>query len=199
MYLPAHFEENDRQRILTLVERYGFATLVTTGDEGPFASHLPLMLEDRQGFVLSGHMARANRQWRHFQGGREVLAIFHGPHAYVSPTHYASPGVPTWNYAVVHMYGKAEIIEDEEQLKQLLETLTHKYEQTASSPWAPDYPDKLLSAIVGFQISVDRMQAKSKLSQNRPAQDRSNIIDGLSSAESDNARALAALMRANDG
>ena len=185
MYIPAHFRETDLDRIAELIERNAFGMLVTAPDGSPFVSHLPFIFERSaaDNGKLFCHMARANPQWQHCSSGGNVLAVFQGPHAYVSPSWYASEGVPTWNYAVVHLRGKARLIESEPELWALVERLTHIYEDNRSSPWRPDPAAdghrKMLKAIVGLEIQVTDIEAKFKLSQNRSLQDRQNVIQAL--------------------
>ncbi len=198
MYIPQHFRCSEREKSVAFAKHNAFATLVTHTGEYPFASHLPLLLEEDKNLRLLGHMAKANEQWQHFQGASEVLVVFQGPHAYISPTHYTAPGVPTWNYAAVHMYGKCTIIDDKKRLKNIIESLTNRYEASQNSPWAPVYPEDMLSAIVGFEMLVDRIEAKYKLSQNRPHADKKNIIHNLSQSSDQHASELAQLMRDNE-
>jgi transcriptional regulator len=131
MYVPTSFRVEDEEVLADFIGRYGFATLVTAADGSPFATHLPITY-DRDGGKLVGHMARANPQWRAFEAGGEVLVMFQGPHAYVSPSYYASDfAVPTWNYAAVHVYGVAKAITEEEQLGRIVD----RYESGRSVPW----------------------------------------------------------------
>src|SRR5580658_2787659 len=122
MYVPASFQVDDPVRLADFIQRYGFATFVTFEGGSPFASHLPMLFRPEAGphGTLVSHMARANPQWQHFAEGREALAIFHGPHSYISPAWYkTTPAVPTWNYAVVHAYGLPAIIEDHDRIASL--------------------------------------------------------------------------------
>ena len=200
MYLPQHFREENPEKLQTLLREYSFATLVSWHDGLPFASHLPLLFEkDSAGNgKLLGHMARANPQWLSFENKQPVLAIFHGPHAYVSPSWYATPGVPTWNYAVVHVYGKPRLIEEKENLWQLIVRLTDIYEAAQPQPWKPDMPEdrraKLLEMIVGFEIEIEQIQGKFKLSQNRSLEDQSRVIEQLRQGGSFDSSPLANLM-----
>jgi len=150
MYLPSQFRETDRDRIATLVRDYPLATLVTVDDGAPFVGHVPLLHDPAAGLLL-GHLARANPQWRHLAGGQAVLAVFHGPHAYVSPGWYGTPGVPTWNYAVVHARGRARLVEERAAALAILERLTAVHEAGRSHSWrmAPDDPaaDRRLAAM----------------------------------------------------
>jgi transcriptional regulator len=197
LYVPGHFRLDDPERLFAFVQRHAFATLVSTGTAGLHVSHVPLVGErDASGKVrLLGHVARANGQWQALEEASEVLAIFHGPHAYVSPGWYEQhPAVPTWNYAVVHAHGKARLMEEAE-LHELLMTLSAAYESHRPKPWKmsglpADFVSGLLKAIVGFEIEVERLEGKFKLSQNRPGE-IGRVIDALEGEEP----ALAALMR----
>jgi transcriptional regulator len=199
IHIPRHFAEHDRVRLQALVRAHNFATLVSAHQGEIQVSHLPFLL-DAQGKLLRAHMAHANPQWRTFSPDREVLVIFHGPHHYVSPAWYAShPSVPTWNYAVVHAQGRPALIEDRGQLSALLRELVTRHEAASPEPWKmalpPDYQDKMLSAIVGFEIEITRLEGKFKLSQNRPEGDRPLVIEALERVGSDDALGIAALMR----
>jgi len=200
MYIPEHFKETDSERISALIEGNSFGILVTAPDGVPFVSHLPFIFDHAAGSKgkLLCHMARANPQWQHFSSCGEVLAIFQGPHAYVSPSWYSSPGVPTWNYAVVHLRGKPRLIKSESELEALVERLTHVYEPRMSSPWKPNLAGerctKLLNMIVGFEIEVTDIQAKFKLSQNRPPEDQQSVVEKLSSSSNQTEVAVAKLM-----
>ncbi len=186
MYIPEHFAETDLQALHEFMRQHSFATLVTQHGNEPFASHLPLLLDGGSGThgALLGHMARNNEQWRDFAAGAEILVMFHGPHAYVSPAWY-EPGpmaAPTWNYTAVHAYGKARIL-PEDELVQTLHRLVDEQEKTFSPPWKLELTqamrDRALGAIVGFEIKLSRIEGKFKLSQNRSAQDRKNVIAQL--------------------
>jgi len=196
MYIPESFEEKDLEKIFQLVEKYSFATVITSPKAIPLATHLPLMVE-REGsnIRLIGHMARANEQWRHFLEQGEILVIFHGPHCYISPSNYFKLDAPTWNYAAVHMYGSATIIEEEKKLVELVESLAKKYESSRSNPVEPGYSDRLIQYIVGFTIKVSRVEAKFKMSQNRSDAERQNVICNLAKSEDDNERSVAQLMK----
>ena len=198
-YVPGHFRVEDAATLERFVAENGFATLVSTGPEGLWTSHVPLLVgRGSDGRLrLEGHMARANAHWESLESAAEVLAIFGGPHAYVSPSWYAHhPSVPTWNYAVVHARGKARIVEPE-ALPALLARLTRKYEEARPAPWRmedlpAEFTPKLLAAIVGFEIAVERLEGKFKLSQNRRPADLEGVIAAL---EGEGQGALAALMR----
>lgn len=201
MYIPEYFKETNPERIAALIKDNSFGTLITVPNDGvPFVSHLPFFYEhsvDSNGKLL-GHMARTNPQWQHFLSGSEVLAIFQGPHAYISPSWYSSPGVPTWNYAVVHLRGEARLIEDKCKLETLLERLTQVYESHMPNPWKPKLTDerssKLLDMIVGFEIEITDIQGKFKLSQNRSREDQQRVIEELNQSNKQNETAVAKLM-----
>lgn len=200
MYIPEHFKETNLVRISALIEGHPLGMLVTAPEGVPFVSHLPFLFERLAGShgKLLGHMARANPQWQHLSAGSEVLAVFQGPHAYVSPSWYASAGVPTWNYAVIHLRGTPRLIEGETELEALLEQLTHAHESPMASPWEPQLTGerraKLLNMIVGFEIEVTDVQGKFKLSQNRPLEEQQNVVKELSLSNNQTNIAVAALM-----
>ncbi len=183
MYLPEQFEETDPGRINSLLTGHPFGMLVSIADGEPFVSHIPFLFEQESGKKgrLLGHLARANPQLQHF--GKELLAVFQGPHAYVSPSWYGSPGVPTWNYAVVHVKGKARLI-GEEALEALLERMTSMHESGMENPWQPVLEEerrkKLFGMISGFEIEITEIRAKFKLSQNRSIEDRRRVAEALS-------------------
>lgn len=199
LYIPQHFRLEDREEMLRLMRENAFAALVCSGDQGLHASHIPLVVESEGGEVrLLGHLARANEQWRALEGAKEVVAIFQGPHAYVSAGWYEQqPSVPTWNYAVVHAHGTVETM-GEAELHELLLRLSAEYESGRPRPWRmselpPAYVAGMLQQIVGFTLRVERLEAKFKLSQNRPAE----IPRVIAALEAEGEGATAALMRAH--
>lgn len=194
MYLPEAFRLEDRPTLLAHVTAHPFATVITSGEAGLSASHLPLLL-DTQRSVLRGHLARANPQWADMAAGREALAIFHGPHAYVSPSVYTEqPSVPTWNYVVVHIRGSTRLL-DELALRQLLDDLVAHFDSTGWRFHAPDeYVQSALAQIAGFEIPIERLEGKWKLSQNRPLTDQQRVAAWLEGGD-EASRAVAALMR----
>jgi transcriptional regulator len=199
MYIPAYFSETDPAIIARLIRDNGFAVLVSGEGAALTATHLPLTYHPEIGAagVLRGHVARANEHWRRFQDGGPVLAIFSGPHGYISPRWY-QPGaaVPTWNYEAVHVYGQARIQEGEAALCPILEELTAQYDRDWSMAALPaDYVVKMSRAIVGIEIAITRIEAKRKLNQNRSAADIAGVIAALEAKGSDNDLALAAAMR----
>lgn len=200
-YVPAHFRVDDREALEQFVAAHAFGTLVSTGEAGASVSHIPFLVErGADGRLrLLGHVARANPHWRELEAAGEVLVIFAGPHAYVSPRWYAHhPSVPTWNYAVVHARGLARVLPAEE-IAPLLDRLSRIYEDGQPAPWrmqalADDYTASLLQAIVGFEIAVDRLEGKYKLSQNRRREDIDRVAAALDAQGQDE---LACLMRAH--
>src|SRR5665213_1455968 len=202
LYTPAHFRADDRAAIAELIRDHPFATLVTPDASEPTVSHLPLLWEPGDGNdgMLVGHCARANPHWQRAQG-RESIAIFHGPHAYVSPSWYAEPAkaVPTWNYASVHVHGVLEVIDDATAKRRVLDTLVQRFEGSRDTPWTFSMParerDAMLAAIVAFQRPVTPLDAKCKLSQNRSRRDREGVIAGLAAEPYADAHATADWMR----
>ena len=195
MYIPKHFHETDEDTLAALIDASSFGTLITLDGARPFASHLPF-LYDRAARKLHAHVARANPQWQQLGATREVLAIFQGPHGYVSPTWYVEPGVPTWNYAAVHVYGIATAIDDLDATARHVEALAARYEQQTATPWVPSYDRRRLAGIVVLEITISEIQGKLKLSQNRSAEDRAGVIEHLEASGTDNDLALAQLMKA---
>jgi transcriptional regulator len=207
MYIPRIHAENDVRRLHALVRQYSFATLVScfaeaVGSVVPFASHLPLLLDSTRGEhgVLRGHMARANPQWRHFKPDQEILAIFQGPHGYVSSNWYEEPAVmvPTWNYTAVHVYGKPRLIEATDQVFVLLTDMMAYY-QPEGNPLSLQPPteraQELVRAIVAFEMDITRFEGKFKLSQNRSERDRGRVRAALQQRGGADDLALADLMQ----
>jgi len=149
----------------------------STLDGRLFSTHLPVLLND-EGNHLLGHLARANPQWRDIEG-QEVLITLQGPHDYISPSWYHSPGVPTWNYQAVHIYGNCHVFEDSTKLKQVVDGLTEKFESAFERPWQPDYKTSMLQGIVGIDVEITGIQCKYKLSQNRSQEDQSRVTKRL--------------------
>ena len=201
MYAPRHFAESDLAELDQLAAAHPFATVITLADGEPFVSHLPILYRrDGHGVELRGHWSRANPQWRH---PRDARVILHGPHAYVSPAWYpdkeAAARVPTWNYAVAHLSGPLEIIEDEAGLAAIVTDLSDRFEAIAGSDWRFE-PEReshrsQLRGIVGFRLRPARIELKFKLSQNHPAANIANAAAQLAKGD-DNQRAVAALMNA---
>jgi transcriptional regulator len=191
MYLPRHFEQTDPAALRALMREHPLAVLATQGEGGLTADHVPLEFVPDAGphGTLRGHVARANPLWK--RAGSDVLAVFQGPQAYVTPSWYPSKAehhkvVPTWNYAVVHAHGRLRAIEDAPWLHALVSGLTAHHEAPRATPWAvsdapDDYVQQMLRAIVGIEIELTRLVGKWKLSQNRGEADRIGVADGLGS------------------
>lgn len=203
MYLPQHFQVADRAWCHALIRAESFGMLAGVDEAGrPFATHLPFLLDEDRGPLgtLLGHVARANPQWRYFRPDRPVLAIFSGPHAYVSPAWYeVHPSVPTWNYVAVHAFGVPSLIEEPVRVRALLARLVRVHEAGRPDPWSfeslPEgYLAGMLKGIVAFEIPIDRLEGKAKLGQNRTAADRARVRAALEAAGDPLAAAVAALM-----
>lgn len=205
MYLPTAFHDTDIERLQQQMAATRLAIIVTHGEQGLLASHVPLLL-DREGEfgTLRGHLARANPQWRDLANGSQAMVIFAGADAYVSPGFYPSKAehgkaVPTWNFLAVHAYGHAEVFSDPERLHALVSSLTDHHEARQAQPWtvedAPaDYLESMLKAIVGFALPIQRLEGKRKLSQNRSAEDIAGVQRGLASSPDPLDNAVAQLM-----
>ena len=204
MYIPESFRIVDEPEIEAFLQRYDFATMVSPAPEAMIATHLPVVVKrDGPRLVILGHVAKANAHWKSMDGTIESLVIFHGPHGYVSPRWYAnSPAVPTWNYAVVHAYGRPQAKEEPAFIEALLVDLIRRYEGSGSDAWRiedlpVDYRRRQLSGIVGFEMPVVRLEAKFKLGQNRAAVDRARTIEELERKNAPDASSLAAFMRSH--
>lgn len=206
MYIPAAFRVDDHAAMLALIQQHGFATLIT-GDAEPFISHLPLLVDPSRGphGTLIGHFARPNPHWRLDHARLGSVAIFHGPHAYISPTWYRSgnPAVPTWNYAVVHAWGKLVVMDDAARVAEAVAKLVEKYESHRLSPWRSTMPrelmDKFIASIVAFEMPIERVEGKFKLGQNRAAADQVGAIEALESSGDAESAALATFARGHLG
>ena len=177
-----------------------FTILVSNTAEGPFASHLPLVIrEDADHLTLRGHVAKANPHWRHLEADPKCLTIFHGPHAYISPANYNTrENVPTWNYGTVHVYGNARTFHAPEDLLGILHELIPMFEPAYADQWSSlsdAYRQRMLSHIVGFEIAVTQIEAKFKLSQNRTKVEQQKVIDSLSLVSDTAISGTATLMR----
>jgi transcriptional regulator len=197
MYIPDAFHLDDRAALLSHAARHPFATVITAGHDGVRVSHLPLLVDER---LLRGHLARENPQLAHFAASVEVLSIFHGPHGYVSPSVYTDPqgGVPTWNYVVVHARGRARVV-DEVALRAILSDSVDYFDATG---WRPPEDEASLrpklEAIAGFEIAIEHLEGKWKVSQNRSPADQARVADWLERGD-DASRALAQIMRSRLG
>jgi transcriptional regulator len=200
MYVPRRYEEKDAGKIHAFLKENSFAILVSVKDGLPIGTHIPLQLEKNAAGadVLMGHISRGNEQKYTLEDGAKVLAIFPGPHAYISPRWYTKMEVPTWNYIAVHVYGTVRIVEGEE-LRAALSRLINTYEQHMPRPVTiGEIPEKTVSddlrGIVGFEISMDDVQAAYKLSQNRDEQSYHQVIEELDKGD-ETAKAVAGEMK----
>ena len=208
MYTPDVFALTEPAKIARLIRDYPFGLLVTAAGDASVATHLPFLFDPEAGphGTLVCHMARANPQWKDFarlaETGREALAIFQGPHGYISPTWYG-PGdaVPTWNYTAVHAYGTPRVVEDAALTRAHQERLVETFEAGFAAPWSmagrdDKYIARMLRGIVAFEMPVTRLEAKAKLSQNRSAADRAGVIEALAASTRPGDWELAEAMRA---
>jgi len=177
MYIPKHFEITDEAAIAKFIHTNSFGQLISLHDAAIVSTHMPFLF-DAESRILVGHLAKANPQWQQIHK-QKVLVTLQGDHGYVSPSWYESTGVPTWNYQAVHIEGIAESFTDPEKLKSVVDTLTKQNESAYTVPWEPDYAASMLRGIIGIEITITSIQCKFKLSQNRSAQDQSNVREQL--------------------
>jgi transcriptional regulator len=204
LYIPEHFRVRHHADAVAFMRANPFAVLISsTGspeDNGPFATHLPLIIRESGGqAILRGHVAKANPHWQYLEREPRCLTIFHGPHAYVSPTNYLTQeNVPTWNYGAVHAYGNARVFSEANELLGVLHELIPMFEPAYAEQWAsltPAYRERMLSHIVGFEIAVTKIEGKLKLSQNRTKEEQSNVISSLGRSSDTVISGVAELMR----
>lgn len=200
MYIPEYFRVRHDETAIAFMRANPFAILVSQTAEGPFATHLPLLIhQDGEQVVLRGHVAKENPHWQYLESQPQPLVIFHGPHAYISPGLYTiHESVPTWNYGAVHAYGDARVFSEPEQLLPVLHDLIATFEAKYAEQWAElreEYRDRMLSHIVGFEITVTKLEGKFKLSQNRTKQEQENVIMSLRSSPDTAISGTAQLMR----
>jgi transcriptional regulator len=198
MYIPSFNKFDDQQEAISFMQRYSFATIVSVKNGVPVATHLPFLVKKADDkIILSAHFAKANPQSADISGNN-VLVIFTGPHAYISTKNYEKEqNVPTWNYLAVHAYGKCTLLDGEENKAALLKEMVQYYEADYLKQWdslTDDYKQKMMKGIVAFEIVVDDLQAKAKLSQNRSEKERENIIDELNNAVNSNEKDVARYM-----
>lgn len=199
MYIPKTFIQSNDEKTRALVDSHAFGLLVTTGADGaPVASHIPFLNREKDGeWILEGHVARPNDQAEHIRRGVSALAVFQGPHTYVSPTWYELPGVPTWNYEAVHAYGTLQELTGEEA-RSIVERLARRFEGDGPDAWVPDYDDRMLGGIVCFAMTGITVQSKSKMSQNRQEVDRRGVINALAGLDDPDSRAVHRIMSGNE-
>jgi len=201
MYIPRYYREEDRLKIIEFMRAHEFATLVAVEKGKPLASQLLMEVVEEDGqLLINGHMSRTNPLWKLFETGVEVLVIFQGPHAYISPTWYNHLNVPTWNYQSVHAYGVPQILTDPAGYRAMLARLVERHEGSSAyrlEGLPQDFVEKNMAGTVGFQIPVSRLEAAFKLSQNRDDQDYRNIILQLETRQDDLSTGVAQAMRKN--
>lgn len=199
MYIPEFNRVKNHADTVSFVQANPFAILVTSSDAGPFATHIPILARHADGqMTLHGHIARANPHWGLLQSPQESLAIFHGPHAYISPSLYESrESVPTWNYAAVHVYGYARVVSEPERLMEEVREIIHVFDPAYFAQWS-SLSDKfrygMLKQIVGFEMVATRIEAKFKISQNRTKVDQAAVIGSLGQSTDSAAAGIADLM-----
>lgn len=198
MYLPKLYREEDKERILEFLKQNNFAAIVNFNGERPIATHVPTeVVEDEQGrLVIYSHMSRANPQWRTW-AGKEVLLIFQGPHTYISARWYNHVNVPTWNYTIIHVYGKVREIQGEE-LYSLLSRLVHNHESGSAyrlETLPQEFVQREMNGVYGFAVEVQSIDAGYKLSQNRNDEDHQNIVGELEKRADEDSKAVAKAMR----
>ncbi|MBB5212543.1 FMN-binding negative transcriptional regulator [Microbulbifer hydrolyticus] len=177
MYIPRNFRVDSDQEIFNFVEANAFGQLVSNVGGRIFSTHLPVLLSGDRKHIVA-HVAKANPQHKEIDG-QEVLITLEGPHGYVSPSWYENPGVPTWNYQAVHIYGYARVFDDRDRLMAVVESLTAKYEKQFPVPWVPAYNEAMLNAIVGIEVEITEVQGKFKLGQNRKSEDIEGVVSKL--------------------
>lgn len=208
MYIPKQFEELRVDVMHELIRSRPLATLVTLSDSGLNANHIPFHIAESPApfGALQGHVARANLILDDFKNNTEVLAVFHGPDTYITPSWYATKKetgkvVPTWNYAVVHAYGCLRVVDDVSWLRAQIEALTHYNELSFSEPWAVsdaphEFTEKLMANIIGIEMVITRLSGKWKVSQNQPPQNQTSVIEGLKASGQQESTAMAVLIDA---
>ena len=204
MYVPKQFAVTDRQTQIEFIRLTGWGLLTGFIDGAPFVTHLPFLVSGTAGNEkLVAHMARANPHWKAFEGGDPQLVVFSGPHAYISPNWYnSSKAVPTWNYVTAHVYGKPVVIEDPATLYASQQDLVNHHEAQYDNPWQMEYADTefingMLKEIVGFEMAIEQVQCKFKISQNRPTEDQISVVESLRASKNASAKEIADLMKAH--
>jgi transcriptional regulator len=198
MYTPPYSKNQNKQEIADFIRQNGFGVLINQLEGKPYATHIPMMLSE-DGSKISGHLARGNKQWKNFDANPDVLAIFSGPHTYISSSWYDHENVPTWNYIAAHVTGQIKIIEGEELLESLKQ-LTDKYEKPSAKPFtvegmSPGYLKKEMLGIVGFEISITNIEATYKLSQNRDKENYQRVITALEERKDNDSHEIAEEMK----
>ncbi len=202
MYNPRSFKVEERQRLYELIRTYNFGIMFSQSEGKALATHIPFLIEidDKDNASLIGHLARANPQWKSWDDNSELLIVFQGPHAYISPAWYHDQKtVPTWNYAAVHVYGCPHLIHEPEELRPMVVDLVHYQEKQLGNPWdtsqMEDVIETELKAIVGFRIPIRRIEGKFKFNQNRSEEDRKSVVCHMARSEAAHEREVARVMK----
>jgi len=200
VYIPEHFRLRHDADAIAFMQANPFAILVSSTDEGPFATHLPVSVHAEEGkTILRGHVAKANPHWRYLEQQPQCLTIFHGPHSYISPSNYtARDSVPTWNYTAVHVSGSARTFSSPQELEGMLDELIETFDPAYRSQWeqaTAAFRENMLRQIVGFEIVATKIEGKFKLSQNRTREDQANVIASLEKSEDTAVSGVSRLMR----
>ncbi|WP_332634787.1 FMN-binding negative transcriptional regulator [Halalkalibacter flavus] len=203
MYIPKAFEVRDNTKLYDFIKSNSFGILFSQVESGPFATHLPFLIDENigEGGVLISHMAKLNPHWKNLSN-QEVLVVFSGPHTYISPTWYNEEDtVPTWNYVAVHVYGTVRIIDEKEEMVELMEKTVDFYEASMPNPWNTQFDNKfiggLMNGIVGFEISINKIEGKWKLNQNHSIERQQNLVNGLKTSNKYNSIEIASIMEEN--
>lgn len=198
MFIPKAFQVTDHDQLINFIQQNSFGILFSQINDEPFATHLPFVVEENG---LMSHFAKANPHWQHLDG-EQVLVVFHGPHAYISPTWYKEENtVSTWNYTAVHIVGKVKIVKEQDRLQEILEKVIHVNEQFESNPWQANFDEKIItgmmSGIVGVEITIETIEGKWKMNQNHTVQRQQNAIEGLLQSPQIYAKQVAKIMKKN--
>lgn len=201
MYIPKNNLITDKGDIIAFMQQFSFGTIITSQDNFPVATHLPFLVSERDGdIILTSHFAKANNHWKGAESNN-VLTIFTEPHAYISPKHYDSKlNVPTWDYVAVHTYGTGKLITEDTAVYKLLENTIATYEKEYMHQWEKlpqEYKSKMIKGIVAFEIRVDNIEAKEKLSQSKTEAERTRIINSLAKSDNTNEKLISEYMKKN--
>ncbi len=201
MYIPKHFLVDERAELLRFMRAHPFAIIVSNDGDTPIATHMPVVVAREEPLTLWSHMALANPQWKTFEKERDVLVIFQGPHAYISPAYYnTKQSVPTWNYTAVHAYGTPKILADDQAKLAVLAATFEVTDPHARQQWdeAPDdYRTRMLGGMIAFEIAVTRLEGKYKLSQNRERDEQVRVAEALSKASDTLVAGIGNMMKRN--
>ena len=198
MYIPKHYKAEDQKEVVTFMKRFNFATIISTKEGLPIATHLPFIISEKdEKIIVTSHFSKANEHWKSIEK-TDNLIIFTEPHAYISPSNYdKKQNVPTWNYIAIHAYGKARLIHGRKAVFEVLDKMMDNFEPAYKEQWtslSSEYKNRMAEGIVAFEIEISDLQSKEKLSQNKKINERENIINSLSKSEHENERTIADYM-----